>query len=145
VPALWPATICLAHLGGILKVRKNTRVDKLRGRLRQALGEIDIERMTTNARRRYLSNRLRELDRLIEVTVYQHVQDHPTSSSWELSSDESDLWEEVMDLHYLEASRQAIWQTLDDLNRATYESWPTPEHRLGSAKGVDVGGSVDDR
>ena len=87
----------------------------------------DIERMNLPAKRRYLARRLNEVERLIQSMLYRQQEGEWGLSSLEALDTDSELWERMMDLSYLEASRQAILQALLDLD--------------GSAPGDDLPGS----
>ena len=76
-----------------------------------------VERMNRAAKRRYLEHRLREIERMIETVLLQQQMDMVPPSLWEVTSTDSDFWQDAMDLNYLEASRHAILQTLADLSR----------------------------
>jgi hypothetical protein len=82
-------------------------------------GQIDVERMDRSARRRYLERRLMEVEMLIDTVLRQHQASMSAFTLWDIASPDSDLWEDAMDLSYLEASRHAILETLADLNRPT--------------------------
>jgi hypothetical protein len=77
----------------------------------------DVERMDRAAKRRYLEHRLNEIDHIIEHLLDRHMDDPSPVTIWDVTSPDSDLWTDMMDLDYLEASRRAILQTLADLNR----------------------------
>lgn len=79
----------------------------------------DIERMSGAARRRYLQRRLNEIERMIEYILWQRLEESSAFASWDATTGHRELWEDIMDLNYLEASRRAILQTLADLNSST--------------------------
>ena len=83
---------------------------------RRTLENRSLERMDRSQQRRYFQRRLSEIDRLIQFLVEDHLEDE-RFSVWEMTSPDSELWDDIMDLHYLEASRQAILEILADLNR----------------------------
>ena len=78
----------------------------------------DIERMGVSAKRRYLGHRLIEIEWLLQS--FQYAGETPGPDTWLRLIRQMDPydWGRVLDLNYLEASRQAIYQTLRDLNRA---------------------------
>lgn len=79
----------------------------------------DVERMNAVSRRRYLGRRLAEIEWLIQATLFQPSEQDLDGFPIDLATAERETWEKIMDLNYLEASRQAILQTLTDLG------WPT--------------------
>ncbi len=67
------------------------------------------------ARRRYLETRLMEIELLIDAVMQQRRESSPRFTLWDIDSPQSELWQNVMNLTYLEASRRAILDTLAEL------------------------------
>lgn len=78
---------------------------------------VNMERMDRAARQRYLERRLIEVEAQIEAILRQREENDVPVSLWDVLNADSELWQEAMDLSYLEASRHAIMQTLADLGR----------------------------
>jgi hypothetical protein len=77
----------------------------------------DLERMDGAARLRYLERRLMELELLIDAVMQQRHETPPAFTLWDIASPHSDLWQDAMNLTYLEASRRAILETLAEMKR----------------------------
>ena len=75
------------------------------------------ERMDRAVRRRYLERQLQEIEMLIDYIMSQRQGDASAYNVWDARDSDSDLWGDMMDLNYLEASRHAILATLSDLSR----------------------------
>jgi len=82
----------------------------------------DIERMNNSAKQRYLRRRLFELEQMIEFYLTERIGSGAAGRAFEMVDGRSELWEDLMDLDYLEASRQAILQAMADLRRQRHSS-----------------------
>ena len=77
----------------------------------------DLENMDRAARQRYLERRLLEVELLIDAVLRQRQEMPASFTLWDMVSPDSEVWEEAMNLSYLEASRRAIIETLAQLGR----------------------------
>jgi hypothetical protein len=101
----------------------------------------DVERMDGPARRRYLGRRLSEIEWLIQFALFR--QTAPVDiSTLDLMGSDREVWEKIMDLNYLEASRQAILQALADLSWPAGASWSDSESFLKIMEGARSRGPI---
>lgn len=105
-------------------------VREISGRRRRQMGEspnsaVRFERMSRDARRLYLKERLYEVEDMIESRLFRTSVDTMTTmgSLEEKDNIESD-WEEYLELHYLEASRQAILESMRNIHYPHSIRWP---------------------
>ena len=81
-----------------------------------SLPEVDVERLKKDSLRAYLQNRLRHLEARISILSHQYAD---MGEDWqhlywgEESTEE--LWENLLELDYLEATREAIIEALEAL------------------------------
>lgn len=77
------------------------------------------ERVSREQRRHYLRRRLDEMDQLIDLNLRRYLRDLTAAGpGWH--AERTEVWEDVLHLNYLEANRQAIVQSLVDLNTPAY-------------------------
>lgn len=81
-----------------------------------SLPEIDVERLKKGSLRVYLQNRLRHLEARISILSqqYANMEEDGQRSYWGEGSTE-ELWDNLLELDYLEATREAIIETLEAL------------------------------
>ncbi len=81
----------------------------------------DVEQMNRATKRLYLHRRLDEVENQIQSSLFRYLNSLFSAGPHWLSR-RQELWEDVMHLHYLEASRRAILQSLADLNMPAFSS-----------------------
>ena len=81
-----------------------------------SLPEVDVERLKKDSLRVYLQNRLRHLEARISILSHQYAdtEEDQRHLYWGEESTE-ELWENLLELDYLEATREAIIETLEAL------------------------------
>ena len=81
-----------------------------------SLPEVDVERLKKDSLRVYLQNRLRHLEARISILSHQYadMEEDWQHSYWGEESTEK-LWDNLLELDYLEATREAIIETLEAL------------------------------
>jgi hypothetical protein len=81
-----------------------------------SLPEVDVERLKKDSLRVYLQNRLRHLEAHISILSRQYadIEEDWQHLYWGEESTE-ELWENLLELDYLEATREAIIETLEAL------------------------------
>jgi hypothetical protein len=81
-----------------------------------SLPEVDVEHLKKDSLRVYLQNRLRHLEAHISVLSRQYadMEEDWQHLYWGEESTE-ELWENLLELDYLEATREAIIETLEAL------------------------------
>lgn len=81
-----------------------------------SLPEVDIERLKRDSLRAYLQNRLRHLENHISILSQQYAD---MEEEWQhlYWGEEStgELWDNLLELDYLEATREAIIEALEAL------------------------------
>lgn len=84
--------------------------------LLSSLPEVDIERLKKDSLRVYLQNRLRHLEDRISILSqqYAHTEEDWQHLCWGEESTE-ELWGNLLELDYLEATREAIIEALEAL------------------------------
>ena len=131
----------MAYSEGILnemrKQRQNTRPSPNRFR-----DYLDVEQMSVRAKRHYLSHRLTEVEWLIESVLFNRQKHMLDISPLDLVNTDRAIWERILDLSYLEASRQAILQTLLDLSQPAGITWPAPNHTPDLPEGAHSRGFI---
>ena len=105
------------------------------------LSKPDIERMDIPTRRRYLGRRLSEIEWLIQSVLFRRTKPVDVAALDATDRDRAE-WEKIMDLNYLEASRQAILQALIDLSWPAGASWSTSENFLEIMEGARARGPI---
>jgi len=106
------------------------------------LPKPDIERMDTPTRRRYLGRRLSEIEWLIQSVLFRQAKPVDIASLDVMDADR-EVWEKIMDLNYLEASRQAILQALIDLSWPAGASGSASDSFLEMMEGARARGLID--
>jgi len=124
-------------LNEIRKQRQNARLSP--NRLRD---QLDVEQMSVTAKRHYLSHRLTEIEWLIESVLFNRQRHVLDISPLDLVNTDREIWERILDLSYLEASRQAILQTLLDLSQPAGITWPAPDHTADLPEGAHSSGFI---
>jgi hypothetical protein len=81
-----------------------------------SLPEVDVEHLKKDSLRVYLQNRLRHLEAHISILSRQYadMEEDWQHLYWGEDSTE-ELWENLLELDYLEATREAIIETLEAL------------------------------
>jgi hypothetical protein len=81
-----------------------------------SLPEVDVERLKKDSLRVYLQNRLRHLEDRISVLSQQYANTEEDGHHlyWGEESTE-ELWDNLLELDYLEATREAIIEALEAL------------------------------
>jgi hypothetical protein len=82
-----------------------------------SLPEIDVERLKKDSLRVYLQNRLRHLEARISILSQQYADTEEEDWQrlyWGEESTE-ELWDNLLELDYLEATREAIIEALEAL------------------------------
>jgi hypothetical protein len=81
-----------------------------------SLPEVDVEHLKKDSLRVYLQNRLRHLEAHISILSRQYadMEEDWQHLYWGEESTE-ELWENLLELDYLEATREAIIETLEAL------------------------------
>jgi hypothetical protein len=81
-----------------------------------SLPEVDVERLKKDSLRVYLQNRLRHLEAHISILSRQYadIEEDWQHLYWGEESTE-ELWGNLLELDYLEATREAIIETLEAL------------------------------
>jgi hypothetical protein len=81
-----------------------------------SLPEVDVERLKKDSLRVYLQNRLRHLEARILILSHQHteMEEDWQHLYWGEESTE-ELWDNLLELDYLEATREAIIEALEAL------------------------------
>lgn len=81
-----------------------------------SLPEVDVERLKKDSLRVYLQNRLRHLEARISILSQQYAdaEEDWQRMYWGEESTE-ELWDNLLELDYLEATREAIIETLEAL------------------------------
>ena len=81
-----------------------------------SLPEVDVEHLKKDSLRVYLQNRLRHLEAHISILSRQYadMEEDWQHLYWGEESTE-ELWENLLELDYLEATRDAIIETLEAL------------------------------
>jgi hypothetical protein len=81
-----------------------------------SLPEVDVEHLKKDSLRVYLQNRLRHLEAYISILSRQYadMEEDWQHLYWGEESTE-ELWENLLELDYLEATREAIIETLEAL------------------------------
>jgi hypothetical protein len=81
-----------------------------------SLPEVDVERLKKDSLRAYLQNRLRHLEARISTLSHQYadMEEDWQHSYWGEESTE-ELWNNLLELDYLEATREAIIEALEAL------------------------------
>ncbi|MDH4136127.1 MAG: hypothetical protein OEW09_05340 [Anaerolineae bacterium] len=81
-----------------------------------SLPEVDVERLKKDSLRVYLQNRLRHLEARISTLSHQHadMEEDWQHLYWGEESTE-ELWNNLLELDYLEATREAIIEALEAL------------------------------
>jgi len=81
-----------------------------------SLQEVDVERLKKDSLRVYLQNRLRHLEARISILSHQYadMEEDRQLSYWGEESTE-ELWDNLLELDYLEATREAIIESLEAL------------------------------
>jgi hypothetical protein len=81
-----------------------------------SLPRVDIERLKKDSLRIYLQNRLRHLEARISILCQQYAN---TEEDWQHSywveESTEELWDNLLELDYLEATREAIIEALEAL------------------------------
>jgi hypothetical protein len=82
-----------------------------------SLPEIDIERLKKDSLRVYLQNRLRNLEARISILSQQYA--NTEEEDWQhlywCEEGTEELWDNLLELDYLEATREAIIEALEAL------------------------------
>jgi hypothetical protein len=82
-----------------------------------SLPEIDIERLKKDSLRVYLQNRLRNLEARISILSQQYA--NTEEEDWQHlywgEEGTEELWDNLLELDYLEATREAIIEALEAL------------------------------
>jgi hypothetical protein len=105
-------------------VGERNRPNAQRGR--RASIRPDVEQMNRATKRLYLHRRLDEVESQIQTSLFRYLNSLFSAGPHWLSR-RQELWEDVMDLHYLEASRRAILQSLADLNMPAFSAHRPPD------------------
>lgn len=114
-------------------------------RVRRASVRPDVEQMNRATKRLYLHRRLDEVESQIQSSLFRYLNNLFSAGPHWLSR-RQELWEDVMDLHYLEASRRAILQSLADLNMSAFSSRGLPDNTdVDDEQGEVIGGIGGDR
>lgn len=82
--------------------------------------------MSRASKRLYLHRRLDEVESQIQAGLFRYLNSLFSAGPHWLSR-RQELWEDVMTLHYLEASRRAILQSLADLNMPAFSAHRSPD------------------
>ena len=81
-----------------------------------SLPEVDVERLKKDSLRVYLQNRLRHLEARISILSHQYTD---MEEDWQHlywgEDNTEELWDNLLELDYLEATREAIIETLEAL------------------------------
>jgi hypothetical protein len=81
-----------------------------------SLPEVDVERLKKDSLRVYLQNRLRHLEARISILSHQYMD---MEEDWQhlywVEEKTEELWDNLLELDYLEATREAIIETLEAL------------------------------
>ena len=81
-----------------------------------SLPEIDVERLKKDSLRIYLQNRLRYLEACISTLSHQYAD---MEEDWQRlywgEENTEELWDNLLELDYLEATKEAIIETLETL------------------------------
>ena len=81
-----------------------------------SLPEVDVERLKKDSLRVYLQNRLRYLEARISVLSRQYADSEEDWQHWYWGEESTeDLWDNLLELDYLEATREAIIEALEAL------------------------------
>ncbi|MGQ9517016.1 MAG: hypothetical protein ACUVWB_00805 [Anaerolineae bacterium] len=114
-------------------------------RARRASMRPDVEQMNRATKRLYLHRRLDEVENQIQSSLFRYLSDLFSAGPHWLSR-RQELWEDVMDLHYLEASRRAILQSLADLNLPALSPHGLPDNiDADDEQGETISGIGGDR
>lgn len=81
-----------------------------------SLPEVDVERLKKDSLRVYLQHRLQRLEAHISILCqqYEGAEEDCQHLFWEEESTE-ELWNNLLELDYLEATREAIIEALEAL------------------------------
>jgi hypothetical protein len=81
-----------------------------------SLPEVDVERLKKDSLRVYLQNRLRHLEARIYTLSqqYMNMEENWQHLYWGEEGTE-ELWDDLLELDYLEATREAIIEALEAL------------------------------
>lgn len=114
-------------------------------RARRVSVRPDVEQMNRATKRLYLHRRLDEVESQIQSSLFRYLNNLFSAGPHWLSR-RQELWEDVMDLHYLEASRRAILQSLADLNMSAFSARGLPDNTdVDDEQGEVIGGIGGDR
>ena len=81
-----------------------------------SLPEVDVERLKKDSLRVYLQNRLRYLEARISILSQQYADAEEDWQHWYWGEESTeDLWDNLLELDYLEATREAIIEALEAL------------------------------
>lgn len=80
-----------------------------------SLPEIDVERLKKDSLRVYLQNRLRHLEDRISVLSQQYANEEDWLHWYWGEERPEELWDSLLELDYLEATREAIIEALEAL------------------------------
>jgi hypothetical protein len=81
-----------------------------------SLPEVDVERLKKDSLRVYLQNRLRYLEARISILSQQYADEEEDWQHWYWGEESTeDLWDNLLELDYLEATREAIIEALEAL------------------------------
>lgn len=81
-----------------------------------SLPEIDVERLKKDSLRVYLQNRLRHLEARISTLSQQYTDTEEDWQHWYWGEESTEeLWGNLLELDYLEATREAIIEALEAL------------------------------
>lgn len=94
-------------------------------RARRAPVRPDVEQMNRASKRLYFHRRLDEVESQIQTSLFRYLNNLFSAGPHWLSR-RQELWEDVMNIHYLEASRRAILQSLADLNMPAFSAHRPP-------------------
>lgn len=94
-------------------------------RARRAPVRPDVEQMNRASKRLYLHRRLDEVESQIQTSLFRYLNNLFSAGPHWLSR-RQELWEDIMNIHYLEASRRAILQSLADLNMPAFSAHRPP-------------------
>ena len=81
-----------------------------------SLPEVDVERLKKDSLRVYLQNRLRHLETRISFLSHQYTDmEQDWRYSYWVEDNTEELWDNLLELDYLQATREAIIEALEAL------------------------------
>jgi hypothetical protein len=80
-----------------------------------SLPEVDVERLKKDSLRVYLQNRLRHLEARISILSQQYEDEEDYQHLYWEEENTEEFWDSLLELDYLEASREAIIEALEAL------------------------------